>query len=73
MLVVVPDEPPPGTEKIELETIEWKVVVLAAQGDALGAIARRLDLSLEEARSVVENLWCRGLLAIIGPGGPVAV
>ncbi len=73
VLVVVPDEPPPGTEKIELETIEWKVVVLAAQGDALGAIASRLDLSLEEARSVVENLWCRGLLATIGPGGPVAV
>jgi hypothetical protein len=71
VLLVVPDESPEGLASIELSPIEWKVVVLAAQGDSLGGIAARLDLDLDATREVVDRLWCRGLVATIGPGGPV--
>lgn len=71
VLLVVPDEPPDEAASIELTPVEWKVVVLAAQGDSLGGIAGRLDLDLDQAREVVDRLWCRGLVATIGPGGPV--
>ena len=70
VLLVVPDEPPEGIATIELSPIEWKVVVLAAQGDSLGGISARLDLDLDATRAVVDLLWCRGLVATIGPGGP---
>ena len=70
VLLVVPDEPPEGLATIELSPIEWKVVVLAAQGDSLGGISARLDLDLDATRAVVDLLWCRGLVATIGPGGP---
>ena len=70
VLLVVPDEPPADSVTIELTPIEWKVVVLAAQGDSLGGVAARLDLELDATREVVDRLWCRGLVATIGPGGP---
>ena len=70
VLVIVPEEPPKGTEAVELRAVEWRVVVRAAQGDSLGTIADRLGLSLDETRTVVEGLWRRGLVATIGPGGP---
>ena len=70
VLLVVPDEAPVELASIELSPIEWKVVVLAAQGDSLGGISARLELDLDATREVVDRLWCRGLMATIGPGGP---
>ena len=68
VLVVVPEDPPAGFDSIVLQTVEWRVVVRAAQGDSIGSIANRLGLTVDETRTVVEGLWCRGLVATIDPG-----
>ena len=70
VLVVVPEDPPAGLDSIVLQTVEWRVVVRAAQGDSIGSIASRLGLTVDQTRTVVEGLWCRGLVATIDPGSP---
>lgn len=66
MLVVTPDEPPKGLDPIQLRPIEWRIIVLAAEGTSLSDLARRLSLEGDLVRDLVADLCDRGLLATVG-------
>ena len=66
MLVVTHDEPPAGVDSIELQPVEWRIVVLAAQGISLSDLAVRLGLDTDAVRELVDGLTARGLLAAVG-------
>lgn len=68
VLVVVSEEPPAGTDQVALTALEWRVVIRAAQGDSLAAIARRLELDEASARAVIDGLRDRALIATMEPG-----
>jgi hypothetical protein len=66
-VIVLPEEPPEGMDRIELAGVEWRVLVRGGRGDTVGSIADRLELSLETVQAVVDGLWCRGLVATVHP------
>ncbi len=66
-VIVLPEEPPEGMDRVDLAGVEWRVIVRGGRGDTLGNIADRLDLSLETVQAVVDGLWCRGLVATVHP------
>ena len=66
-VIVLPEEPPEGMDRVDLAGVEWRVIVRGGRGDTLGSIADRLDLSLETVQAVVDGLWCRGLVATVHP------
>ncbi len=66
MLVVTHDEPPAGIDSIELQPVEWRIVVLAAQGISLSDLSVRLGLDTDAVRGLVDGLTARGLLAAVG-------
>ena len=66
-VIVLPEEPPEGMDRIELAGVEWRVLVRGGRGDTVGSIADRLELTLETVQAVVDGLWCRGLVATVHP------
>lgn len=75
----VPTRSPRQIDKIELEPIEWQVLVRGAHGADVTHIAEALSVSVDTLWVVIEQLWQRGLVGsvagddrIAGAGAPPA-
>ncbi len=61
----IPTRVPRTMERIELEPIEWQVLVRGAQGADISQIAEVLSVSADTLWVVVEQLWRRGLVGSV--------
>ncbi|MBS1847909.1 MAG: hypothetical protein JST73_06480 [Actinobacteria bacterium] len=56
------DTAPAGTDHVELNPVEWRIIVIAAQGTSLADLVARLELDETVVDRVVRTLCDRGLL-----------